>query len=80
LIDDRRRTEKQKKTQESTMTRLETERTTRQNGKVMYTAKTRTTGGYSTRYVALLVLAVVVLLTIVEFGPAVLGGIFPGHR
>jgi hypothetical protein len=32
------------------------------------------------RYVAVVVLAVVLLLTIVEFGPAVLGGIFPGHR
>jgi hypothetical protein len=62
------------------MTPLETERTTPQNGKVVYTAKTHTAGGYSTRYVALVVLAVVVLLIIVEFGPAVLGGIFPGHR
>jgi hypothetical protein len=34
----------------------------------------------STRLIALVVLAVVVLLTAVEFGPAVLSGIFPGQR
>jgi hypothetical protein len=33
----------------------------------------------STRYIALIVLAVVVLLTVAEFGPAVLSGISPGH-
>jgi hypothetical protein len=34
----------------------------------------------STRYIALIVLALVVLITVVEFGPAVLGGMIPGHR
>jgi len=33
----------------------------------------------STRYVALLVIALVVLLIIAEFGPAVLSGISPGR-
>jgi hypothetical protein len=31
----------------------------------------------STRTIALIVLAVVVLLTVAEFGPAVLSGLFP---
>jgi hypothetical protein len=31
----------------------------------------------STRTIALIVLAVVVLITVAEFGPAVLGGLFP---
>jgi hypothetical protein len=31
----------------------------------------------STRTIALIVLAVVVLITVQEFGPAVLGGLFP---
>jgi hypothetical protein len=34
----------------------------------------------SIKVVALVVVAVVVLLTLAEFGPAVLSGIFPGHR
>jgi hypothetical protein len=34
----------------------------------------------STRTIALIVLAVVVLLTVAEFGPAVLSGISPGQR
>jgi hypothetical protein len=34
----------------------------------------------STRYIALIVLALVVLVTVVEFGPAVLSGMIPGHR
>jgi hypothetical protein len=34
----------------------------------------------STRAIALIVLAVVVLVTAVEFGPAVLSGIFSGQR
>jgi hypothetical protein len=33
----------------------------------------------STRLIALAVLAVVVILTVAEFGPAVLGGISAGH-
>ena len=33
----------------------------------------------STKSLALIVLALVVLLTAAEFGPAVLGGILPGH-
>jgi hypothetical protein len=34
----------------------------------------------SIRHVALVILVVVVLLTAAEYGPAVLSGIFPGHR
>jgi lipoyl-dependent peroxiredoxin len=45
LIDGRRRNEKQENKQENTMTQLEKERTTPQGGKVVYTAKTHTTGG-----------------------------------
>jgi lipoyl-dependent peroxiredoxin len=45
LINGRRRDRKQERNQESTMTQLETQRTTTQNGKVVYTAKTHTTGG-----------------------------------
>jgi lipoyl-dependent peroxiredoxin len=45
LIDGRWRKQKQENKQEITMTQLEKERTTPQNGKVVYTAKTHTTGG-----------------------------------
>jgi organic hydroperoxide reductase OsmC/OhrA len=44
-VDRRWRKEKREKQQESTMTQLEKEHTTAQNGKVVYTAKTRTSGG-----------------------------------
>jgi hypothetical protein len=32
------------------------------------------------KILALVVLAVIALLIVAEFGPAVLSGIFPGHR
>jgi lipoyl-dependent peroxiredoxin len=48
VIDGRRLNRKQERNQESTMTQLETQRTTTQNGKVVYTAKTHTTGGRET--------------------------------
>jgi lipoyl-dependent peroxiredoxin len=45
LIDRRWRNEKQEQQQESTMTQLEKEHTTAKDGKVVYTAKTHTSGG-----------------------------------
>jgi osmotically inducible protein OsmC len=45
LIDRRWRNEKQEKQLESTMTQLEKEHTTAKGGKVVYTAKTHTSGG-----------------------------------
>src|SRR5258708_2893775 len=45
LIDGGWRSEKREHKQESTMTQLESEHTASQNGKVVYTAKTHTTGG-----------------------------------
>jgi len=45
LIDRRGRNGRQEKQQESTMTQLEKEHTTAKEGKVVYTAKTHTSGG-----------------------------------
>jgi Ohr subfamily peroxiredoxin len=45
LIDRRWHNEEQEKQQESTMTQLEKEHTTAKDGKVVYTAKTHTSGG-----------------------------------
>jgi len=45
LIDRRGRSGRQEKQQESTMTQLEKEHTTAKEGKVVYTAKTHTSGG-----------------------------------
>jgi osmotically inducible protein OsmC len=45
LIDRRRRNQEQEQQRESTMTQLEREHTTAKDGKVVYTAKTHTSGG-----------------------------------
>jgi organic hydroperoxide reductase OsmC/OhrA len=45
LIDRRWRNEKQEQQQESTMTQLEKDHTTAKDGKVVYTAKTHSSGG-----------------------------------
>jgi lipoyl-dependent peroxiredoxin len=45
LIDRRRRNQEQEQQRESTMTQLEREHTTAKDGKVVYTAKTLTSGG-----------------------------------